>query len=575
MIVLSRYILMAVACVPMLAGCTGLMQKVEQGTQGDVVRADKLLGNLGTGNNLEADNDAVVVKDDLWLSGKTIKLSSKSTLPKLFGEPASFDGAVDSLRAFADRISRLAHIPSKIAPGADDAAARATQVSAAALPTGSAAPLPPLPTGLLQGPLPQSAGTGSLASVPAPVPVHIVYSGGTLRGLLDAAAARFGVYWKYEQGAIVFFYTDTRVFQVIAIPGDSRLDTSVVSGASNSGTTSASGGIAGANGAAGGGSGSTSTGSNGTPTVSSDNSANITMNAQLSVYNGLNAAIKSMLSPAGSVVTSPATGSIEVTDTPDVLEHVAEFMDQQNRVLSRQILVNVTVLSVILSADDSYGINWNAVYEALGTKFGITTAFSSLIPNSNELSATVITPSSRANTTSAVINALSTQGAVRRKTSASITTLNDQPVPVQVAEQQGYLAQVSSTSTLNVGTQTSLTPGTITTGFNLTLLPHVLDDGTVMMQFSTNISSLASLVNFQSAGQTIQLPTVDTRNFLQRIAVKSGQTLVISGYEGIADQDNRQGIGTPANFVAGGGVNASHSREVIVILLSPVTMNGA
>jgi type IVB pilus formation R64 PilN family outer membrane protein len=345
-----------------------------------------------------------------------------------------------------------------------------------------------------------------------------------------------------------------------------------VSGANNSGGTAGGGGGAAAaspSGGLGGGGGSSNS-----PTVSSDNSANITMNAQLSVYAGLQSAIKAMLSPAGSVIPSPATGSITVTDTPDVLERVGEFMEQQNQVLARQVLVNVTVLSVTLSAQDSYGINWSAVYQALGTRFGITTAFTSLIQNPSELSATVITPSSRASSTSAIIDALSTQGVVHRKTSASITTLNDQPVPVQVAQQQGYLAQISTTNTVNVGSQTSLTPGTVTTGFNLTVLPHILDDGTIMMQFYTNISSLVSLQPFGPTNEQIQLPTVDTRNFLQRIAVKSGQTLVISGYEGINDENNRQGVGSPSNY-AMGGFNASGAREVIVILLSPIAINGA
>ncbi|MEJ0003014.1 MAG: secretin N-terminal domain-containing protein [Pararobbsia sp.] len=53
---------------------------------------------------------------------------------------------------------------------------------------------------------------------------------------------------------IVFFYTTTRVFQVIAIPGDSKLDTNVVSGASNTGgTSSGNGGAAGGGGGGGGG----------------------------------------------------------------------------------------------------------------------------------------------------------------------------------------------------------------------------------------------------------------------------------------------------------------------------------
>jgi type IVB pilus formation R64 PilN family outer membrane protein len=423
---------------------------------------------------------------------------------------------------------------------------------------------------MLQAPPPQTAGARRDSASVAPTPVHIVYPSGTLRGLLDTASARFGVYWKYQDQAIVFFYTDTRVFQVAAIPGDSSVATNVVSGAVNNGGQSGSGGGSPSGMSTGNGSGSENT-----PSVSSSNTDNIAMNAQLSVYNGLQTAIRAMLSPVGSVIISPATGSISVTDTPDVLDRVADFMEQQNRVLSRQVLVNVTVLSVTLSNEDSYGINWNAVYQALGTKFGITTAFSSLATNPNTYSATVISPSSRASATSAMISALSTQGTVRRKTSASLTTMNDQPVPVQVAEQQSYLAQISTTNTVNVGSQTSLTPGSVTTGFNLTLLPHVLDDGTVMMQFYTNISSLVSLSPFGANGQQIELPTVDTRNFLQRIAVKSGQTLVISGYEGITDQGNRQGAGVPSNYALGGGLNASRSKEIIVILLSPVVMNGA
>lgn len=221
------------------------------------------------------------------------------------------------------------------------------------------------------------------------------------------------------------------------------------------------------------------------------------------------------------------------------------------------------------------------MYQALSTRFtfggNIFQGLTGTTPAT--FSATVISPQSRANATSAVISALSDQGTVRRKTSASVTTLNDQPVPVQVATQTSYLAQVSTTNTANVGSQTSLSPGTVTTGFNLTLLPHILDDGTVMMQFYTNISSLTALTTFQSGSgsnsESIQLPTVDTRNFLQRISMKSGQTLLIGGYEGVVDNGTQSGVGSPANYAFGGGYTAQRSREVIVILISPVTMNGA
>lgn len=553
----------------LLCGCTGLTPRLEGAAQGDAARAGAALGKAQAGDNVDSAEDDVVVKPALWLSGNTLKLADHKSVPPVLLAPATFDGSVDSLDAFADRLNRMTHIPVKVTAGARGAAAQAAGGVAPA----TAGGVPPLPGGMPQGPLPTAAlARGAVA--PDSVPVRIVYPRGDLRGLLDVAAARFGVSWKFEDGAIEFFQTETRVFQVTSIPGDSKLDTTMVSGADNAGGASGNG----SGGGTGGGSGSGTAGGTGaSPTVSSDNSTSIGMTAQLAVYSGLQAAIKAMLSPAGSVLASPGTGSISVTDTPDVLDRVGEFMKQQNRVLSRQVLVNVSVLSVTLSADDSYGIDWGAVYQALGTKFGITNLFSSLVPGTNatQFSATVISPSSRASSTTAMISALSQQGTVRRKTTASVTTLNDQPVPVQVATQQGYLAQVSTTTTLNVGTQTSLVPGTVTTGFNLTLLPHILDDGTVMMQFYTNLSALESLDTFTSGGQSIQLPTVDTRNFLQRISIKSGQTLVISGYEGIADQTSRQGVGTPANYAFGGGLSATHSREIIVILITPITMNGA
>jgi type IVB pilus formation R64 PilN family outer membrane protein len=555
---------LAVACL--LPGCTGLMGRINRDVASDTAQADTVLHGLQDGDARVHDRDNVVVNNGLWLSGTRVNVARADALPPLFDRPAMFDRTVSSLQEFAERITRLTAVPTRVAASAALAAQRAMgggyDASSAGAHSTGAAGVPPLPPGMMSSARARNVSTSGGRSLPANV--HIAFQGGTLKGLLDTASARFGVSWKFTDGNIVFYFTDTRVFQVTSIPGDAKLTADVVSAATNNPVSAGSG--------AGAMSGA-STASSGSGSSSSNNNADTSMTAQLSVFSSLESSIKSMLSSYGSVVPSPATGSIAVTDTPDVLERVSEFMNLENRVLSRQVLVNVTVLSVTLSNSDSYGINWTAVYQALGTRFGITTTLP--IPTStNEFSASVITPSSRASGTSAMINALSTQGSVRRKTSASVTTLNDQPVPVQVATQKSYLAQVSTTNTINVGSQTALTPGTVTTGFNLTLLPHVLDDGTVMMQFYTNLSQLLSLDTISSGGQTIELPNVETRNFLQRVAIKSGQTLVLSGYEGLADDGTQQGVGVPQNALLGGSLSASRSREIIVILITPVLTAG-
>lgn len=546
------------------AGCTGLSRQLSDSFDHDSAQAQRALDGTRAGNPRAQDSsDGVLDTQGLWFSGNTIKLTSRQTLPPMFSQRTTFDGTVTSLQNFAQRVTRLSGIPTRVETSARDAAPTHGGRSAARVPVLGAAPLPPLPT---LPPLPSQPGLSQEARSTGPI--HIAYRNGDLQGLLDSAAARFGVSWKYSHGRIDFFLTDTRTFQVSAIPGDATLNATVQSGAtSDNGNQSGSGGIT-ASPAMGGG-------ASGSPNVSANNTTNTVVNAQLSVFNGLRTAIEAMLSPYGNAVASPATGSITVTDTPDVLDRVSAFMEQQNRSLSRQVLINVTVLSVTLSADDSYGIDWNAVYQALGTTFSLGNTFSFTSANPAQLAAQVITPKSRASGTNAMVSALSSQGKVRRKTSASITTLNNQPVPVQVAEQQGYLASVSTTNTANVGSETALVPGTITTGFNMTLLPHVLDDGSVLLQFYTNISSLVSLNTVTSGNQQIQTPDVDTRNFLQRVSMKSGETLVLSGYEGIDDDLNKQGIGSPSNYVTGGGFTANRSREVIVVLITPVLMSGA
>ncbi|AYZ62908.1 PilN family type IVB pilus formation outer membrane protein [Burkholderia multivorans] len=569
----------------LLSGCTGLRSGIERDAQRDSNESGALLKRVSDGDNSVHALAPVVVNDGLWVSAGAVKLQHGEQLPSLFDEPASFDRPVASLSEFAEQVTRLTQVPTQVAASAQQAAARsqnggadgAARSAPAFLDASGARSVPPLPPGMPAGASSGGGkagggGAGSDGGGTSFAPVRIVYAGGTLRGLLDAACARFGVFWKYEQGTIRFFFTDTRTFQVNAIPGDSSLNASVVSGATSDGTSGGS-----QSGGAGGGGNGANSGSTG---LTANNTANTAVNSQLSVFNGLQSAIQSMLSRYGSSVSSPATGSISVTDTPDVLERVAAFMTQQNRSLSRQVLLNVTVLSVSLKAGDAYGIDWSLVYKTMSASFGITNPFTpaALTTTPADLSATVLSPTSRFNGTKLLIRALSEQGTVRRKTSASVTTLNNQPVPVQVATQTGYLASVSTTNTANVGSSTALTPGTVTTGFNMTLLPHVLDDGTVMLQFSTNISALLQLKNVTSSeakdSTRIQTPDVDMRNFLQRVAMKSGETLVISGYEGTNDSLDEQGVGTPKMIALGGGYEAQRQREVIVILITPVTQRG-
>ncbi len=545
-----RVVAAACAAVVMGSGCTSLMQQVTDRIKGSEQRADALVRETGRVESVTKAATSVVYESGVFIGKSQVRLPTPDTLPPAFYEAATFDRGVRSLAEFAERITVRAGIAVKVSPDALVASARpAGEQGGAAAQAGA----------VVQN---RGTSTSALSTSGGSAPeIRLVYPTGTLKGLLDTAASRFGVYWRYVDGTIQFYYTDTRTFQITAIPGDSALTATVASGST-----------AGDNGGGAGGTGSGSAGGTGSSSSSNQNTA---VKSQLSVYSSIEKSIAAMLSPHGKVVASPATGTVTVSDTPDTLERVARFIDGENKALGRQVMISVTVLSVSINDGDSLGLNWSSVYQNMFRKFGISNTYSS-DPAATSFSAAILnTAGSKWGGTTIVIDALATQGKVRKETTASVATLNNQPVPVQVAKQTSYLKSSQTSITANVGSTTSLTPGTVTSGFNMTVLPHILNNGTVMLQFSTDISSLRRIRPVTSDRSTIETPELDTRNFMQRVAMKSGETLIISGFEQVDDAREHSGVGHPSNFLLGGGMKSAAGKEVIVIIVTPIIMNGA
>lgn len=388
-------------------------------------------------------------------------------------------------------------------------------------------------------------------------PVGFISYSGKMAGLLDVLAARFGVYWEPEKDGIRFFYTKSRTFRLSALPGNSSMSSSV-------GTQSSGGG-----GSSGGASGGASSSS------SSEQRSGIQFDG-LSVWQSIEDGIKTMLTVQGRVVVTPATGTVTVDDTPPTLERVAKFIADQNDGLTRQVVMNVRVLSVELNDSDSYGVNWNAVYQNIGRGLGVAlNSVSGLPGGSPMLSFNVVNTNSMWDGTKAMLEALSKQGRVSQITSASIVTINNQPAPIQVGRQRSYLA--SSTTTLGTGgagNTTTLVPGVVTTGFSMSVLPHILDNGRMMLQYAGDISTLVDIATVSSGSSSIQTPEIDTRNFLQRVMLNNGETLVLTGFEQFGQSGAKQGVGNANNLALGGSAKASNSKTVLVVLIQPVMIAG-
>lgn len=383
---------------------------------------------------------------------------------------------------------------------------------------------------------------------------------GPLGGLLDNITARTGLSWRTDHGAVVFYLTETRTFQF------AFLNTRVNSNASvSSGTTSSMG-------TSGGGGG-------GDNSVSGDSSSSqkTTTLQDRDAYEDIRKTMETILTPEkGRYWLSESTGVLTVTDTPQVLETVSHFVDEQNREMNRQVQLSVKVLSVSNTRNEQFGIDWSLVYKSLqqvgallnnagGDIAGATSAGVSILDTATGSAA-------RFSGSSLLIKALSEQGDISVVTSQDSTVTNLTPVPIQMADQTVYVAGSATTTTTDVGATTTLTPGMITTGFNMTLLPFIRKTGDVQLQVNFNLSDPPGIRSFTSkdGNSYIEMPYTKLRSLSQKVNLRAGQSLVLTGFSQDNTSVRKSGTFTPGNFLFGGGRKGEHGRSTLVIIITPL-----
>lgn len=421
------------------------------------------------------------------------------------------------------------------------------------------------PTEQIKGPVPAPDANGMLplaqmgGAVPAPAQragseatLRGVYWKGSLDGFLDNVTARLGLSWRYEEGRIVIFYLDTRNFPVLFMDSQAGFTSKTVSG-----TTSSTG-------SSGGGSSGGISGDNNT-------SQSTDMAIKSNLYGDVSATVKAMLTPGVGRMNLSA-GVLTVTDTSRVLSQIGRYIDDRNRELNRQVVLNVQIYSVESRRSDQLGIDWDAVLNLSSVKATFTNAFTSA--NDAIASGGAMIVDGKGAGTKALVKALSEQGNVSVATQSSSLTTNLSAVPIQVALQQDYISDVTSEQTANVGSSVSSTRSTITTGFNMTVLPYLMPASSNMqLQFSVNMSDDPTMRTVpQGEKSSVELMKTRLKTFTQRVNMKSGQTLILSGYEQLNNTADHQGVGSSRFFGMGGGASGAQNRTQLVMFVTPIIL---
>jgi type IVB pilus formation R64 PilN family outer membrane protein len=377
-----------------------------------------------------------------------------------------------------------------------------------------------------------SGGGGAAASQK----MALSYSG-PLSGLLDKLASHLSLWWKYKNKEIIFYDQDTRIFTLYSLPSTSSFSASVSGAASSSGT------------------------------------GTIDSSVEFDMWAEIEETMEGIVPDNATVVFSKSAGTITVTASPITLKRVANYIQQINERISRQVAIGVKVLRVSLDKEDTYGLDLNAIFDETAglTMPGMQGAYTSTSTVGRFNFAVVDAEDSvlsKWNGTEAIVDALSTQGDVSILTSTVVTTLNNKVAPVEVANIRHYVSNI--TTTVSDGTPTtSAETEELSTGFSMQVIPRILEHARVMLSISMSLNQFIKMEEVSVSGSTVQLPETSTRSFLQEVAIKSGQTLIISGFEETENRLDKAGIGTADNLLLGGKRDASKSREVLVLLVTP------
>lgn len=535
-----------------LAGCS------EMDNMSRTIRADADIAQQHL-DSQKRHQDPLVWTDKQWVNLKPIAQATSS--PQKAGLPAcnitvgSRDGL--TLSEISGLITRICGVRVILSP---EVMAAGHGVGSAGVTRRTSGPLP-VPDDSGRIPLDQLgvAGGGQQTAL-APATLNGLRWQGPLGGLLDNITARTGLSWRTDHGAVVFYLTETKTFQF------AFLNTRVSSNASvSSGSTSSMG----TSGGSGGGDNSVS--------GDSSSSQKTTTLQDRDAYEDIRKTMETILTPEkGRYWLSESTGVLAVTDTPQVLETVSHYVDEQNREMNRQVQLSVKVLSVSNTRNEQFGIDWGLVYKSLqqvgatlnnagGDIAGATSAGVSILDTATGSAA-------RFSGSSLLIKALSEQGDISVVTSQDSTVTNLTPVPIQMADQTVYVAGSATTTTTDVGATTTLTPGMITTGFNMTLLPLIRQAGDVQLQVNFNLSDPPAIRSFTSkdGNSYIEMPYTKLRSLSQKVNLRAGQSLVLTGFSQDNTSVRKSGTFTPGNFFFGGGRKGEHGRSTLVIIITPL-----
>lgn len=299
----------------------------------------------------------------------------------------------------------------------------------------------------------------------------------------------------------------------------------------------------------------------------------------LDVWSEVTGTLENLVGEGTRITVGEGTGIITVTALLADHDRIEDYLATMNDALGQQIAFDVTVLNVTLTEQEGFNFDLDATLRRAGSPL-ISGGFGGGggLGEGNPIGNANVAITGEDFSVQAAIAALATDNEVSVETRAGATTTNFQAVPIEVVQDDAYVASIETLrdSDGNVTGQ-SISPGTVTTGFVMDLTPRILNTREILVRYTLELSDVIQIENFtgvsgegdDSTATLVQLPEVSRSNLEQQVILRNGQTLVLFGFERQRAVLDRQGVGNARFFGLGGSRGALTERTASVIFITP------
>lgn len=382
----------------------------------------------------------------------------------------------------------------------------------------------------------------------------------TINEVLDLIIKENNLQYTLQNNVLKIAYLTTKTYQLDYISGERKGE-----GSTNIRLSSNTGSAAGATGGA-----ATTGGTSGSSGASSESGTNISSKDEVKFWSDLNNEIKSILnrpednytqnnvldqnnSDVHNVYINKSAGMITVTATTKQLQRLDKYIDDLQKKMQTQVMIDVKMYSVVFEDGSTTGIDWAQLYALQNIDIGYNsyktrnvTSFEGTAATAGGSSSNIIAPISTItgipNSTmevfqfgakahlGEVLKFLKTQGDVYAISNPKILTLNNQPALITSGTELFY--KTTSTSTLaggSTGTQaTAETVSSVFSGVLLDITPEISNDGSITLRINPSISDVASVLATDNSTRSMP-PDLSRRQISSVVTVKDGSTVIMGG----------------------------------------------